>query len=916
MLVEYATENALDLSQLDRSGTRKHQAHPFVLADQFKRLSNLLDEGYLAAEIAALQQDYQLHVKNFNSRQTFTGLAKELVTLSRDIADVAALIPVIAETESVTSDIIRFEVMQRSVRRIPDLAKASWKASTLIRAVNQQLCLAWITVYDWFSATGIRLANSLMQKHRGDGASGFQQQHPTLTGLVDHIVQYVVELTLIDVTRRLEKGPNPSRHSTRIHNCIDVLRKIARSCLTPKTRSLQIAVSDQPLKSSDVLEVDEAMKVDMSKIPADMFGLLPGPSKDTPLASLHPSKLRKLKGQFKGSEDDIKEFVYSNSATLLFDLWSYHIILPQLRCIDSTIKRRNKVAEEDILDRAITRGAILAAISEACGGPAIFTCTNIQTFIQSPAMMFNPSIQKDHKFAAAVRKDPFKVLAPLFDELKGLLETQPGIIDKAAALERMVHRSIAGFANGSPLTEEEEFDEPAVKPHSPTSFKASKSKSGPNLQQLGKSQPKTTSDLLLASSGCQLRLGMLGVILREALNRKRSLPAADEKLGRLLGNKPIAQSSAVDNENPNQTDPLRRYSQYAQHVSRYLPSSLLTRKTGLSSLLSFMGTGQGWGTRKFLGMITQDNGFCCDSLNEMVELFQRPISMNAALFTSGADGRHSSFIRCFDMSIWGQPSWLLSIRPAVFVEGHQDANSGSLPTVTPTDLRAKFEPYWADRVQDVWVKLLGDMYDQDPATWEGPRPNWTETIDAIAGLRIPLFNQSLTLLQTVNNLSYQNVCQIPSAQEVGAWISQNSNLGAMGGLRLLKFSLQTKVHTQVSVQCVHEHLDKFLTKKDKEDLGFDGIFLEQVLCKIRRWTTLYDAAMGKGAFSDMVKEIEAKDQEWTPGANETDPEAFPFPLHVEVDLIESVIKKITVCNNSLIFKLYLTKMLDIVNLGT
>jgi hypothetical protein len=306
-------------------------------------------------------------------------------------------------------------------------------------------------------------------------------------------------------------------------------------------------------------------------------------------------------------------------------------------------------------------------------------------------------------------------------------------------------------------------------------------------------------------------------------------------------------------------------------------------------------------------MITQDNGFCCGSLDEMVELFQRPISMNAALFMNGADGRHSSFICCFDMSIWGQPTWLMSIRPAVFVQGpHQETNSKSSPAVTPTDLRAKFGPYWVDRVQHAWVNLLGGMYDQDPASWNGPRPSWTQTIDTIAELQIPLFNQSLTLLQTVNNLSYQNVCQIPSGQEVGLWISKNTNLGAMGGLKLLNFSLLSKVHIQVSAQCIYEHLDMFLTEKDKQDLGFDGIFLEHVLCKVRRWTTLYDDAMGKGAFSIMVKELEAKDREWTPGANETDPEAFPFPLLVEADLIECVIKKITVCNNPSIFKLYLT----------
>ena len=454
VLVEYATDNGLDLSQLDRSGTRKRQAHPFVLADQFKQLSSFLDEEYLTAEIATLQQQYQLHFKNLNTRQTFTGLAKELVTFSQDIADVAALIPVIATTEVVTSDIIRFEVMQRSVRRIPDLEKA-WKASILTRAINQQLCLVWIAVYDWFSTTGTRLANSFMEVHRDEGASAFQQRHPSFAGLVDHVVQYVVEQMFIKVTKLLEKGPNRSRHSTQIHNCIDVLRKITCSCLTPKTCSLQIAASDQPLEISDVLKVDEVMNPDLSKIPADLFGLLPGSSKDTPLASLSPSKLRKLKSQCKGSEDAIKEYVYSNSATLLFNLWSHHIILPQLHCIDSTIKRKTKVTEEDILDWAITRGAILAAISEGCRGPAVFTCANIQTFIQSLAMMFNPLIQKDNKFAAAVQKNPFKVLEPLFDELKGVLEAQPGIIDKAAALKRIVHCSTAAFANGRPLMEDD-----------------------------------------------------------------------------------------------------------------------------------------------------------------------------------------------------------------------------------------------------------------------------------------------------------------------------------------------------------------------------------------------------------------------------------------------------------------------------
>ena len=84
-----------------------------------------------------------------------------------------------------------------------------------------------------------------------------------LTGLIDRIVQYIVKQMLIDIIQ---------------------LESII--ALMYSKGLLQIAISDQLLMISDVLEVNKTIKVDMSKSPADLFGLLPGSLKNMPLASL------------------------------------------------------------------------------------------------------------------------------------------------------------------------------------------------------------------------------------------------------------------------------------------------------------------------------------------------------------------------------------------------------------------------------------------------------------------------------------------------------------------------------------------------------------------------------------------------------------------------------------------------------
>ena len=53
-----------------------------------------------------------------------------------------------------------------------------------------------------------------------------------------------------------------------------------------------------------------------------------------------------------------------------------------------------------------------------------------------------------------------------------------------------------------------------------------------------------------------------------------------------------------------------------------MPGELLTSKDGLSNLLLWMGTGQGFKTRSFLETFTHDKQFVSSKLEDTIEKFQ------------------------------------------------------------------------------------------------------------------------------------------------------------------------------------------------------------------------------------------------------------------------------------------------------
>ena len=97
----------------------------------------------------------------------------------------------------------------------------------------------------------------------------------------------------------------------------------------------------------------------------------------------------------------------------------------------------------------------------------------------------------------------------------------------------------------------------------------------------------------------------------------------------LLGKHPAHNTASI--YNPDQTNPAQEFSLGFQLLQKHIPGFKLTRREGLSNLLSWMGTGQGFRTKDFLESISRSSGFFASSLDEMEETFQTVINKNTKL---------------------------------------------------------------------------------------------------------------------------------------------------------------------------------------------------------------------------------------------------------------------------------------------
>ncbi|KAF5314358.1 hypothetical protein D9619_011737 [Psilocybe cf. subviscida] len=811
------------------------------LAANLNQLLWLLSERRLDSEIAAMVQRFQNAINGGKNQWSTDVTISSLASLWNDHCnstyELSNCLPFF-ESSPIDTAIIKFSLTQKSMAMLPK--------------INASLHLLDIV------ERGLQREN--------DGFEVLEKKSPPLALLVDHVVQYVYSCVVDMRKTNLEEKPAQRPRLGKNHEIMVAFTNFPQSCFHQK-------IAPESL----------------SHVPGNLYGLLESQK------SRKSVKLPAVtKGRLPVATNPMLALVGASTACLE-KLWSREIILPAVKSLESHSAFNTTCSRDDLdilLDRAVTRGAILSCIQEACQSDGIFASEVMKTFLSRPTQDIFPTDQRDARRIKKLQgSERDEYLEPLRDEIENHLNKYPAIVEKAACLGELMETHLFAVHTGG-VVDYDNFlslvgdDSPEDSDLASESLVRTK-RTGRQFASSNWTIVPVAKNALLSQVLPTPFIAPLALILREALNKKRNLGPANETMSRILnGSHPNQSSTRVFP--PNHTDPIRQFSEYATLFRKHLPGQWLTSRSGISSLLSWMGTGQGSGTKEFLSRIVRPNGFYSSTVNELLEAFQPIISNNRNLsfqLGSSTDGTKmhliTGYIPCFDERIWGQPNNLFNICPVIRSKGNTSFPLGQKPRLTIVE---KFAPYWSSSTQDKWVKFLGPMVDQDPDVWVGEKPTWFAVMDFLQALEIPLFGRGLTVLQTANNLVYANIATMPTPAEVSGWIVKHKSLGAHRGLQILGFSyLSSYAGVKFAFTALYDHLDHFLSNSDKEILGFDPLFLEHVLCKVARWSSRLQSSKANGdvlSLHALSTHLADHLPVWASGENEQNHLAIPFPLTI------------------------------------
>jgi hypothetical protein len=808
----------------------------------------------LKKEVADLEQTYSaLRPKDFY-RSDNTGSMVQLWASQQYrnsfLSGILALLP----KDSMLAPAIQFQLVQNVAEVIPEMETGVQKMKIIKRSFRYETCCALVKVFEWYSDVGPTTSETLMQIHRAHGYQSLLKDAPQFAKLVDHIIQYVYHLSVL---KYKEPGISAGKRNK-------------------KTVSLVNQTVYQP-DFGLVLEQDIER---LSRVPANFYGLRNSTSQAL-------VKLPHIKDKDLGYGSDA---LYSAASYCLQELWSAEIIIPKLRKLDESLsggKTKNFDAQH-VYQRSITRAAILWCIADACGTNGIFASTRIDQFLESPAIIFEQPLSRERKFAPEVLKQRDVVLEPLFNWIRSHLAEHSNITTDAKRLSELADLQILELFLGKRASNDSNDNHPAnLRPERSTT------KGTKNAAPATVLLPVTFRVIVHPDHKDGIQLGKLALILREALNRERGHQPSDEILNRVL-NGYHATRSTTTRSNPDHTNPIRQNLEAAALLKAHLPGELLTSENGLSNLLSWMGTGQGFKTRSFLESFTHDKQFFSSNLEEKIEIFQAVVSQNA-LIVSHYPGHARpqdlpGIVPVDDMLVWGQPNHLLSLTPT-----KEKLGSYSIKFT----IREKFAPYWTKEVSNAWVAFLGDMLDKDPTTHEGPRRPWRDVRNLLENLNITGFGSGLTPFQLANHLVALKIVDPPTVIDISDWIYRHPKLGAFPGLKDLGFSVSNKnlMSVRGAFTCIYRFLEEHLTERDKSVLSFGPIFTEHVLCKITRWKSRLADEDAEGRLEELAAKEYEKNRPWTSGGNIFCNKAFPMPLTIPPAWLEQTIESTSVGTN-------------------
>ena len=817
-----------------------------TLAHNLSSLTNLLSPILLKKEVADLEQSYAaVRPKDFYRPNNTGSMVQQWASQqyrNSFLNGILALLP----KNSMLAPAIHFQLIQNVTDVAPVMESNVQKIQIIKRSFRYEICCNLVKIFEWYSDVGPTTTQTLMQIHRTHGYVFLLKEAPQFAKLVDHIIQYVYRLSTI-------KYNEPGK-------------------LVGKRNKKAISTAKQTVYRPDFGLVLEQDMEKLSRIPANFYGLRNSTSQI--LVKLPPIKDKDL-----GYGLDA---LYSAASYCLQELWSAEIIIPKLRKLDEHLSggKTTNFNSQLVYQRSITRAAILGCIADACGTDGIFASSQIDQFLRSPAIIFEEPLSRERKFAPEVLKQRDIVLQPLFDWIRNHLAEHPNITADAKRLNELADLHILELFLGKRPSSDDDL--------SIENSKSQKSNTKGKKDVAPVLLPVTFQVIVNPDHTDGIKLGELALIIREALNQKRGHRPSDEILNRVL-NGYHATTSASSQNNPDHTYPIRQNLHSASLLQTHLPGDLLTSKTGLSNLLSWMGTGQGYKTRSFLESFTHQKEFFSSNLEEMIGNFQAVVAQNALIVSQYPEHPRPQdlpgIIPVDDMLVWGQPNHLLSSTPMKEKIGGY---------TTKFTLREKFAPYWTNEVQNAWVAFLGDMLDKDPETI-GPHKAWRDVGSLLENLNITGFGSGLTPFQLANHLVALNIVHPPTVFDMADWIHKHPKLGAFRGLKDLGFSISTKnlMSVRGAFGCIYRFFEEHLTEQDKSLLFFGPIFMEHVLCKIPRWKNRLTEEDAEGRLEELAaKEIE-KNHVWTAGENIISNAAFPVPLIIPPAWLEQTIDSIS-----------------------
>ena len=592
-----------------------------TLAHNLSSLSNLLSPILLKKEVANLEQSYAaIRPKDFYRSNNTSSMVQQWASQqyrNSFLNGILALLP----KDSMLALAIHFQIIQNVTDVAPVMESNVQKIQIIKRSFHYEICCDLVKIFEWYSDIGPTTTQTLMQIHRTHGYVYLLKEAPQFAKLVDHIVQYVYRLSTI-------KYNEPGK-------------------LAGKRNKKAISTVKQTVYQPDFGLVLEQDMEKLSRIPANFYSLRNSTSQV--LVKLPPIKDKDL-----GYGSDA---LYSAASYCLQELWSAEIIIPKLRKLDESLSggKTTNFNAQHVYQRSITRAAILGCIAEACGTNGIFASSQMDQFLQSPAIIFEEPLSRERKFAPEVLKQRDIVLQPLLDWIRNHLAEHPNITADAKRLNELADLHILElFLGKRPSSDDDLLVE---------NSKSQKSNTKGKKDVATVLLPVTFQAIVHPDHKDGIKLGELALIIREALNQKRGHQPSDEVLNRVL-NGHHATTSASNQHNPDHTYPIRQNLHSASLLQAHLPADLLTSKTGLSNLLSWMGTGQGFKTRSFLELFTHQKQFFSSNLEEMIENFQAVVAQNALIVSRYPEHPRPQdlpgIIPVDDMLVWGQPNHLLN----------------------------------------------------------------------------------------------------------------------------------------------------------------------------------------------------------------------------------------------------------------